>query len=431
MLKWQKNTIFAKNTCMKVNIFSEIGELQSVIIHNPGSEIENMTPQNAERALYSDILNLTVATKEYCEFEGVLKKYTNVIEVKDLLLEAIQSENVKKELAHKVCTNEKANHVYNDLLELSDADFTTAMIEGVEMKKDTLTNFLSQERYSLRSLHNFFYMRDASISLYNNVLISKMANIVRAREAIIMETIFDHSNTVSAKTINPINYRDFDPEITIEGGDVLIAREDVILIGLGSRSNSKAVDFLIERFKENKTTMNIVVQELPAKPESFIHLDMVFTFLDVDKCMIYEPLIAHHSKYQTVHIQIDNGKVNFIRYRNNFMEALSILNFNLKPLTCGLQEDLWIQQREQWHSGANFFALGPGKVMGYARNSYTIEELNKNGFEVLKARDIVKGRKEMKDYNKFVVTLDGSELPRGGGGARCMTMPVLRDKINW
>jgi arginine deiminase len=113
------------------------------------------------------------------------------------------------------------------------------------------------------------------------------------------------------------------------------------------------------------------------------------------------------------------------------MEALSVLNFNLKPLICGISEDLWIQQREQWHSGANFFALAPGKVMGYARNSYTIEELNKNGFEVLKARDILKGKKEMSDYSKFVVTLDGSELPRGGGGARCMTMPVLRQSINW
>jgi len=416
---------------MKVNISSEIGDLQGVIIHHPGSEIENMTPQNAERSLYSDILNLSVATKEYCEFEGVLRKFTKVFEVKNLLIDAIQSENVKRELAHKVCSNEKANYVYKDLIELSNDDFATAMIEGVVMKKDNLTNFLSQERYSLRSLHNFFYMRDASISIYNNVLISKMANIVRAREAIIMETIFDHSSKISAKTINPINYRDFDPEITIEGGDVLIAREDVIIIGLGSRTNTKAVDFLIERFKENKNFMNIVVQELPHKPESFIHLDMVFTFLDIDNCMVYEPLIAKHTKYQTVHIQIENGNVNFIRYRNNLLEALAILNFNLKPISCGLSDDLWIQQREQWHSGANFFALGPGKVMGYARNSYTIDELNKNGYEVIKARDIIKGRKEMKDYNKFVVTLDGSELPRGGGGARCMTMPVFRDKINW
>ncbi|MCX6231805.1 MAG: arginine deiminase family protein [Bacteroidetes bacterium] len=416
---------------MKVNVNSEIGNLQGVIIHHPGSEIENMTPQNAERALYSDILNLSVATKEYCEFEGVLRKFTKVYEVKNLLKEALQSENIRRELAHKVCTNEKAMHIYNDLISLDVDDFTKAMIEGVEMKQDTLTNFLSQERYALRSLHNFFFMRDASISMFNEVLISRMANVVRAREAIIMETIFDHCSSVSAKTINPINFKDFDPDINIEGGDVIIASNDVILVGLGSRSNTKAVDFLINRFKENKTTMNIVVQELPPKPESFIHLDMVFTFLDIDKCMIYEPLIAKHNKHQTVHIRIENGKVDFIRFRNTLMEALKILKFDLKPLTCGTSDDLWVQQREQWHSGTNFFALGPGKVMGYGRNSYTMEEMSKNGFEVIKARDILKGKRDINEYHKFVVAIEGSELPRGGGGARCMTMPVAREKVEW
>lgn len=416
---------------MQVEISTEIGELEGVIIHHPGSEIENMTPQNAERALYSDILNLNVANKEYCEFEEVLRKFTKVFEVRDLLKEAISNEDVKRDLAHKVCSNENANNYYNELIELNPDEFTKAMIEGVEMKKDNLTNFLSQERYTLRSLHNFFYMRDASISMYDRVLISRMASNVRAREAIIMDTIFNHSGIVSSRTINPVYYKDFSPEMNIEGGDVLVARDDVILCGLGTRTNSKAIDFLIERFKESKSTMNIVVQELPPKPESFIHLDMAFTFLDIDKCMIYEPLIARPNKFQTVHIKIDNGKVSFIRYRNTLMEALSVLDFNLKPIPCGGSEDLWIQQREQWHSGANFFALGPGKIIGYARNSYTMDELNKNGFEILKARDIIKGRKNPEEYSKFVITIEGSELPRGGGGARCMTMPVHRKKIDW
>ena len=98
---------------------------------------------------------------------------------------------------------------------------------------------------------------------------------------------------------------------------------------------------------------------------------------------------------------------------------------------CGGTKDLWVQEREQWHSGANFLALAPGKIIGYGRNIYTIDELNKNGFEVIKARNIMNDKIDLKKINKYVVTIEGSELSRGGGGARCMTMPVRRKPVNW
>ncbi|MFO7791270.1 MAG: arginine deiminase family protein, partial [Bacteroidales bacterium] len=214
----------------------------------------------------------------------------------------------------------------------------------------------------------------------------------------------------------------------IEGGDVLVARNDVLLIGSSTRTTSQGIDYLLHRLRERKEHMHIIVQELPYSPESFIHLDMVFTFLDKHKCMVYKPLIFKPNRYQTVHISIENGNVNF-NEEENLLTALKKLGIDIEPVICGGTSDSWIQQREQWHSGANFFTFEPGKVIGYERNNYTIDELNKHGFEVLKAQDVIKGKVHPDDHKKCVVTIGGSELSRGGGGARCMTLPFNRDDV--
>lgn len=416
---------------MNVNVFSEIGQLEGVIIHQPGPEIENMTPVNAERALYSDILNLPVAAKDYTQFEGVLMKVTKTFDVVDLLAETLNNEKVKRSLVNKICINEKAIQIADELISYKNHDLARVLLEGVEMKKNNLTRFLNDERYLLRPLHNFFFTRDASISMGNDVVIGKMASKVRARESRIMEAIFDYNPRFKTNTLNPTNYGGETDKITIEGGDVLIAREDVLVIGLSQRTTSQGIDFIIDRMKEKKETRHIIVQELPHSPESFIHLDMVFTFLDVNKCMAYEPLIIKPNKYQTVHIKIDNGKVTSIKNEKNLLIALNNLGFELEPVKCGENKDPWIQEREQWHSGANFFAFAPGKLLGYGRNFYTLEAMHQHGFEILKAVDVINNKINLDDYKKCVVTIEGSELARGGGGARCMTMPVARKAVNW
>jgi arginine deiminase len=414
---------------MKINVNSEIGEIEGVIIHTPGPEVENMTPQNAERALYSDILNLSVASNEYSQFKKVLKKLTNVFEVSDLLKTVLSDEKSKKKLISTICKNEDVENIYDDLLEKSPDRLATELIEGVPIAKNSnLTNFLSESRYQLQPLHNFFFTRDASISINEKVIIGKLANKVREREAIIMEAIFNCTNIFETETINPsINTKI--ENITIEGGDILIARHDIILVGTGARTTTHGIDYLIEKFKELKRDMNIIVQVLPKEPESFIHLDMVFTLLDNDKCLVYPPVIFNQHAFETVHISLKNGKVQKINEQKNLLSALSKLGMKIDPINCGGNKDEWTQEREQWHSGANFFAVGPGRILGYSRNEYTIEEINKNGFEVLKAKDIISNKVKLEKYNKYLITIEGAELARGGGGCRCMTMPVSRKEL--
>ena len=211
------------NNKIQVNINSEIGELEGVILHSPGPELQNMTPETAERALYSDILNLTVASSEYAQLKGTLEKITQTFEVKDLFEDVLGINKVKIDIVNKICTNEDAIDIRDYLLSFSNVELAKQLMEGVVMKKDSLTKYLQKDKYSLQPLHNFFFTRDASITIRDKVLIGRMASKVRKREALIMESIFENHPNFIAETVNPENCYDCQPELNIEGGDVLIA----------------------------------------------------------------------------------------------------------------------------------------------------------------------------------------------------------------
>jgi len=169
-----------------------------------------MTPRNAQRALYNDILNLSIARKEYDQLLGVLQKTTQVYQVSDLLTRVLEQEELKEALIRKICETEQVPGYIDFLMEQPAPTLTKILIEGLPLQINTLTDFLRDEYYALMPLYNFYFTRDSAAIIGNDALVCKMANNVRMRESLIMEAIFGsnlffHTRVMSAYDLSRNN----------------------------------------------------------------------------------------------------------------------------------------------------------------------------------------------------------------------------------
>ena len=362
----------------KVNVSSEYGHLNAVLLHRPGIEIERMTPSNAAEALFSDILSKHIVDKEYASFAGVFEKWCKVYYVEDVLEQLMDNDDVRQYLVAQSCRLDGCEGLADQLMEHDSRRLAKELIEGVPFHADTDPKELSERRYTLQPLYNLFFTRDASSSVYNEVLINSMSFPVRQRETLLYRAIFEYF--FSTKTFCG---QDVNTSARTEGGDVQVAADNLLCIGEGIRTNRKGIMFLAEKFAKERPKFNILTQELPHKPDSFIHLDMVHTFLGKHQLMVYPPLLDKTGLFagkSTTLITCDNGNISTKEYPN-MLEGLKACGMEMEPVMCG-GFDSWYQDREQWHSGANFFALDDGKVIGYERNVRTIEALSHAGFAV-------------------------------------------------
>jgi arginine deiminase len=220
-----------------------------------------------------------------------------------------------------------------------------------------------------------------------------------------------------------------DPAVSLEGGDVQMLREDLLVIGHSERTSVAGIDRLATALAARGKVRDVIVVILPHS-RAAIHLDMVFTMIDHELCVVYEPLIVNEPRCRAIRLSLEGGHVVRIHDHDGLLDALAAVGLPLEPVSCG-GDDPVRQEREQWSSGANFFTFAPGKIIGYGRNAATFEALGRRGFRLVDADAVASGEIDLSEPGRVAVAMSGAESSRGGGGCRCMTLPVLREPVAW
>lgn len=424
---------YVRNNKSKIEINSEIGTLKKVFVHTPGKEVELMTPKNASELLYNDIIYYKNIVSGHAQLKSVLSLVSKVLEVSKCLADVLAIPTAREELLNKILHYQNCTELKDELNTLSSHKLAELLITGCPLKRNTLESWLSQKTYSLLPLPNMYFMRDTSMVIGNRVVSSRMASSVRFTESLIMRTIYEyHPDLKGYGLLLDACQRNDDHAFTLEGGDVLIINENLLAIGISERTTPKAIDAIINSLlksrKEdgNPESFHVLCVLLP-RERSTIHLDMIFTLVGHEQAVVYSPYILGKEKASVIHICVkSNGDKKFSEV-DDLITALRNVGVKMDPIPCGGDVPLH-QQREQWNSGANFFSFAPGKVISYI-HEHTLKACETAGFQILSAKDVIKHPSLLKSKSATVVTVEGSELSRGGGGPRCMTCPVLRDPI--
>jgi arginine deiminase len=433
MLPLQIDTVWTLEEKMPgLNVTSEIGNLKRVVVHSPGPEVEAMTPKEAYIDLYNDILPLQAVRKEHDELKGFLKLVSQVYELKDLLAESLASPGSRFEFLTALASLCPIRSLIDELMALHPVDLADLVIEGLPARPSTLAGLLSPRSFALRPLPNAYFMRDSAAVFRDWAISSATAFDVRLIESIVTRFIFTRHPEFRAKGLLIDGPQERNRFISIEGGDILVISPHVLAIGVSERTTPEALELLAQNagraFEEEVTVLAVV---LP-KERATIHLDMTFTVIDRDLALIYAPVISGPSRAEVVRVDVSpKGKSSF-RSTDGLLPALGELGFDFDTVLCGDGDSLY-EDREQWWSGANSFAFAPGKILMYSCNTKTLEALDREGFEIKNACDFLEasgaGALKVSDYPRLVVGFDGIELARGGGGARCMTLPVERENL--
>lgn len=412
-----------------INVKSEIGTLKKVLLHRPGNELLNLTPDTLSRLLFDDIPFLPEAQKEHDEFAHILKENgIEVVYLEDLMAEVlelgddIENKFIRQFIFEAGIRTPKYKELVFDYLKsfVNKKELVLKTMEGIKIEEiprkkreveKSLVDLVSDESEFLADpMPNLYFTRDPFASAGNGVILNKMYSVTRNRETIYAEYIFNYHPEYKGK-IN--KYYDRYLPYHIEGGDVLNLSNHVLAVGISQRTESGAIDELAKNmFRNPDCEIDTILAFNIPESRAFMHLDTVFTQIDYDKFTFHPGIMDTLEVFEITEGDIPDSDedLNVKKVEGSLEKILErYLGRKVTLIPCAGGERI-SSEREQWNDGTNTLCIAPGVVVVYDRNNITNNILREHGIKVLE--------------------MSSAELSRGRGGPRCMSMPLVREDLD-
>lgn len=403
-----------------IHVFSEIGRLKQVMLHRPGRELENLVPDHLNRLLFDDIPFLEQARAEHDRFAEVLRQNdVEVLYLEDLAAESLTSPEIKQQFLKDYLaeTTIQSSEIIKEVTDYflscdNDRELIDKTMAGLAKNELELPNTKSlagtvddQYPFLIDPMPNLYFTRDPFATIGNGVSLNRMYSETRRRETLYGKYIFAHHPMFQQNP--PHMLYDRAQPTRIEGGDELVLSKHVLAIGISQRTDAASIEQLARKVFENEPSFEYVLAFDIGQERKFMHLDTVFTMVDHDKFTIHPEIEGELTVYSISRA----GDGVTIREEKDTLENILCRYLELNAvelIRCG-GSDLIAAAREQWNDGSNTLTIAPGEVVVYDRNTITNQKLAEAGIKLHK--------------------ISGSELVRGRGGPRCMSMPFVREDI--
>lgn len=434
-----------------IDVRTEIGPLLDVVVHRPGPEVGRMTQHDLERLLFDDILSPSETAAEHDVLTGVLRHAGVVVhEFLHLLAEALTRAPAaaRDQLLEQACALAGARHMAEELHQWSPDRLVKGLVQGIHWRELEGAAGLARIRarlfdptdMALRPVPNLMFMRDPAIAVHDQIVVARMRQSARAREALLAGFALRWGLPGGYGPI--LTHLEGDPHPgadvhhTLEGGDVLVLSDQVVMVGCSERTSAQGIErFANELVFPNRPSVQVVYAVMMHEQRSLMHLDTILTQVDHRLFLGHRPLVAgdgglHGDPLRVARITRDRGP--------ELLESASVLDVlrevfgdDVELVSCG-GDDPTTQEREQWTDGANAVCIAPGKIILYARNRETIAALARHGFGETRLSAVQDHERQgqliddglARERNVF--SFSGSELSRARGGGRCLTMPLRR-----